>query len=58
MDESELKELIMQKQSGGKMPCKVACDISDETGVSRRDIGRLIDELHIKINACQLGCFK
>jgi hypothetical protein len=58
MEDSQLKELIMQKQSGGRISCKAACDISDETGVSCRDIGRLIDELHIKIHSCQLGCFK
>lgn len=58
MDEGELKKIILQKQSNGRISCKAACDIADETGVSQRDIGRLIDELHIKIHSCQLGCFK
>ncbi|MBI5251585.1 MAG: hypothetical protein HY912_19005 [Desulfomonile tiedjei] len=57
MDERELKDLIMKKQSSGKISCKVACEIADQTGTPRREIGRMIDELSIKIHSCQLGCF-
>jgi DNA-binding Lrp family transcriptional regulator len=58
MDDGELKKIIMERESSGRISCKTACDIADETGVSRRDVGRLIDELKIKIHSCQLGCFK
>lgn len=58
MDESKLKDLIMKKQSNGKISCKVACDIADETGTPRREVGRILDELRIKIRSCQLGCFE
>jgi hypothetical protein len=55
--EQELKDLIMEKQSNGRISCKVACDIADQTGTARREIGRILDDLKIKIHSCQLGCF-
>jgi hypothetical protein len=58
MDEKAIRELIMQKQSNDHISCKAACDIADETGSPRSLIGQLLDEMKIKISACQLGCFK
>jgi hypothetical protein len=58
MNESQLKELILRKQVDGKISCKVAFDIADEAGASKREIGELLNEMQIKIRACQLGCFK
>ena len=58
MEDIEIKEIIIKKQSDNKMSCKTALEIADNTGVSRRKIGDLINELKIKIHSCQLGCFK
>jgi hypothetical protein len=58
MDERELKDLIMGKQADGRISCKIACDIADNAGISRHEIGRILDELKIKVHSCQLGCFK
>ena len=58
MNESELKELIMRRQVDGKISCKVAFDIADEAGASKREVGELLNEMQIKVRACQLGCFK
>ncbi len=58
MDDTELKELIMKSQENCRISCKVACDIADRTGASRRKIGELLNELGVKIHSCQLGCFK
>jgi hypothetical protein len=58
MNENELKELIMRKQANGKISCKVAFDIAEESGASKGEIGELLNEMQIKIRACQLGCFK
>ncbi len=58
MDEKAIKELIMKRQSNSRISCKAACDIADESGVSRSLIGRLLNEMKIKIHSCQLGCFK
>jgi hypothetical protein len=58
MNESELKELIMRKQVNGQISCKVAFDIADEAGATKREVGDLLNEMQIKIRVCQLGCFK
>ncbi len=58
MDEKAIKELIMKRQSNNRISCKAACDIADESGASRSLIGRLLNEMKIKIHSCQLGCFK
>ena len=58
MDEKAIRELIMKKQSDNRISCRTACEIADETGASRSLIGRLLNEMKIKIHSCQLGCFK
>ncbi|MFH1117595.1 MAG: hypothetical protein V1792_27060 [Pseudomonadota bacterium] len=57
MEDSQLHDLIMEKQSDGRMSCKSACDIADRAGVPRGKMGKLLDEMKIKIHSCQLGCF-
>ncbi|MBI4966034.1 MAG: hypothetical protein HY913_22330 [Desulfomonile tiedjei] len=58
MNENELKDLIMRRQVDGKISCKVVFDIADEAGASKGELGELLNEMRIKIRACQLGCFK
>ena len=58
MDEAQLREIIMQRQSDGRISCRAAMAIAAETGVQNATIGRLLNELEIKIHSCQLGCFK
>jgi len=58
MDDREIREKIMEMQSGGRISCKQAFELSDQTGLPRMKIGRLLDEMEIKIHTCQLGCFK
>jgi hypothetical protein len=58
MDEAQLREIIMSKQSDGRISCRAAMAIAAEAGVPSSTIGRLLDELDIKIHSCQLGCFK
>jgi len=57
MDEEQIKRIIMERQSDQRISCKTACEIAEQTGTSARKIGRLLDEMKIKIHACQLGCF-
>ena len=57
MDEEQIKRIIMERQSGQHISCKTACEIAEQTGTSPRKIGRLLDEMKIKIRACRLGCF-
>lgn len=58
MEEDQIKELIMKKQSDQRISCKSALDVAEEAGVPRMKIGRLLDEMGIKIHSCQLGCFQ
>jgi len=58
MDDKLIRELIMKKQSDQRISCKAAMEVADETGAPRAKIGRLLNEMGIKIHSCQLGCFK
>ncbi len=58
MKDDEIKALIRKRQSDNRISCEAACDIAEETGISKIEIGRLLDEMKIKIHSCQLGCFK
>jgi len=53
----ELKNKIRQAAPEGKIPCAAAFRLAEELGLSRRDLGNLLNELKIKIIQCQLGCF-
>ncbi|MFC1833154.1 hypothetical protein ACFL2Q_00285 [Thermodesulfobacteriota bacterium] len=57
MDDEALKDQIMKKQSDGRITCPVALQLAKEAGISGGKIGRLLDEMKIKIHSCQLGCF-
>ncbi len=41
-----------------KLSCAKAFEIAEQFAVSKQSIGQLCNENDIKINACQLGCFK
>jgi hypothetical protein len=58
MNEDRAKELIMTKQNGGRITCQAAMEVAKEAGVTTRKVGELLNEMEIKICACQLGCFK
>jgi len=58
MDDQAIKDLIMKQQVDNRISCKAALEIADKTGAPRMKIGRLLNEMNIKIGTCQLGCFK
>jgi hypothetical protein len=57
MDDKDIRQLIMNRQHDNSLSCKEAMEIAEEAGASTQKIGRLLDEMKIKIRACQLGCF-
>jgi hypothetical protein len=57
MDDEQIKRIILEKQSDHRISCRTACQIAEQTGVPPRKVGQLLDEMKIKIYACQLGCF-
>lgn len=58
MEESQLRDLILEKQSEGRISCQAAMEIAEQSGTPRIKIGKLLNEMKIKVGACQLGCFK
>ena len=57
MNEEEVKNRIRAAAPEGKIPCAAAFRLAEELGISRQDLGNLLNELRIKIIQCQLGCF-
>ncbi len=57
MTEEDLKTRIRAAAPEGKIPCGAAFRLAEELGISRKELGHLLNELRIKIIQCQLGCF-
>jgi hypothetical protein len=53
----KIVEEINQKAINGKLPCSFAREIAEKLSVSYKDVGRVADDLNIKITNCELGCF-
>ncbi|MHC4718280.1 MAG: hypothetical protein ACYS5V_15010 [Planctomycetota bacterium] len=58
MTEEQLREAVRAKAVDGRAACKVLLDMAAETGTPPAEIGRICNDLGIKIKACQLGCFR
>jgi len=57
MDRDKLEKVILEKAKAGKLPCAVCFKIAEDFGVSKKEIGKILNELKVKISQCQLGCF-
>jgi hypothetical protein len=57
MSQEELKVKIKAAAPEGKIACAVAFRLAEELGLSRKNLGEMLNELKIKIIQCQLGCF-
>jgi len=57
------KEKIIQelKEYGNnhnnRITCAKAWEFADKFGITKKEIGEILNELKIKITNCQLGCF-
>lgn len=58
MEREKIEKAILEKAKGGKIPCPVCFKIADEFGISRKEMGRILNEMKLKISQCQLGCFE
>jgi hypothetical protein len=58
MDRKRLEEVIKEKAKDGKLPCALCFKIADDFGISKREMGKIFNEIQIKIRQCQLGCFE
>jgi hypothetical protein len=57
MTQEEMQTKIRAAAPGGKRACAAAFRLTEELGISRHQLGDLLNELKIKIIQCQLGCF-
>jgi len=57
MTKEDLKAKIKGAAPQGKIPCAAAFKLAEELGITRAEMGELLNELRIKIIQCQLGCF-
>jgi hypothetical protein len=57
MSQEDVKARIKAAAPGGKIACTAAFRLAEELGLSRHDLGELLNALKIKITHCQLGCF-
>ena len=58
MDRKKLEEAIKGKAKDGKLPCAMCFKIAEDFGISKKEMGRILNEMKIKIGQCQLGCFE
>jgi hypothetical protein len=58
MDRKRLEEAIKKKAKDGRLPCAVCFKIAEDFGISKREMGKILNEMKIKISQCQLGCFE
>lgn len=54
----QIKTRLLDMAREGKVSCRTALGIAEELGVSPIEVGRMANELQIKISSCQLGCFR
>ena len=52
-----LRDALLKRAPGGKLPCAVAFDIGKQLGVSPDAIGLAADLLELRLVKCQLGLF-
>jgi LAO/AO transport system kinase len=53
----KIVEELKKKTINGRLSCPVARKIAEELSVSYQEVGKIADELNIKITDCELGCF-
>ena len=58
IDRKHLEGAILEKSKEGKIPCADCFKIAEDFGISKREMGKALNELKIKISQCQLGCFE
>jgi len=57
MNPEELKAKIRLAAPQGNIACAAAFRLAEELFISTQEMGKLLNELGIKIKHCQLGCF-
>ncbi len=58
MERDKVIEIIKQRATDNRIPCAVCFQIAEEYRIPKRELGKLLDDLGIKVIQCQLGLFK
>jgi hypothetical protein len=58
VDRKKLEEMILAKVEDGKIPCAMCFKIAEDFGIPKKEMGKVLNEIKVKISQCQLGCFK
>ena len=53
----KLEDKVKASLASGYLPCPVAWQIAEDSGVSRIAVGEVADRLGIRVTDCRLGCF-
>ena len=55
---SQVENTVMAVLKDGYVACPSGWKIARDAGVTRLDVGAMIDKLGVRVTDCQLGCFK
>jgi hypothetical protein len=58
MDRDKLEKIILEKAKDGKLPCAMCFKIAEDFKISKREMGKILNEMNVRISQCQLGCFE
>jgi hypothetical protein len=58
MERDQVIKAVKERAKEGRIPCAVCFKIAAEYGISKRELGELLNELGIKVIQCQMGLFK
>ena len=58
MERQKLEKGILEKAKGGKIPCAVCFKMAEDLGITKREMGKILNKMKIKVSQCQLGCFE
>jgi hypothetical protein len=57
MDLAHVKEAVAKAATGNVLTCHDARALAEELGVEYRLVGQACNEMGVKVQACELGCF-
>jgi hypothetical protein len=57
-DRKRIETAILEKAKEGKIPCALCFKIAEDLGITKKEMGKTLNEMKIKIGQCQLGCFE
>ncbi len=57
MNEEQLKQELARLAPQGRISCQLAFELAEKHALSRLALGKLLNQLKIKVINCQLGCF-